>query len=197
MSNSKENQTSKVTDDQIVALYCQRDESAIVQTDLKYGGMLYTIAYNILYDAEDCEECKNDTYFGIWNAIPPSRPTVFSAFISKIMRNIAMARYRDKTRQKRIPSEYTISMEELQNIFSNTKNPEEEYEAKEVGKIISEYVEDLPERQRFIFMERFYFVKTIEQIAKECDVSGATIHREIGKIKEGLKAHLERNGVYL
>ncbi len=197
MGNAKEKQKSKVTDEQIIDLYCDRDENAISETDVKYGGMLFTIAYNILYDNQDCEECKNDTYFGIWNAIPPSRPTMFSAFISKIVRNIAMDRYRDKTRQKRIPSEFTVSLDELHDFLHSENSTEAEYEAKELGKIISEYVQNLTERQRFIFMERFYLGETIEQIAKEYRLGIATVHHEINKIKQGLKAHLERNGVYL
>ncbi len=197
MGNPKDNQQTKITDEQIMDMYCRRDELAIFETDTKYGNMLFTIAYNILYDPLDCEECKNDTYLGIWNAIPPSRPTMFSAFISKIMRNIAVDRYKEKTSQKRIPSELTVSIDELQDFLHSENTPEAEYEAKELGQVISGYVRSLSERKQHIFMERFYFAETIENIAKECGVGVATVHREIGKIKEGLKVHLERNGVYL
>ncbi len=197
MGKSRENHPSKITDEQIVDLYMDRDEKAISETDSKYGSMLYTIAYNILYDPLDCEECKNDTYLGTWNAIPPSRPAMLSAFISKIMRNIAMKKYRDKTRQKRIPSEMTVSIDELHEFLHSEKAPEAEYEAKELGKVISEYVRGLTERQRFVFFARFYLGKTIEQIAKEYGVGLATVHNEINKIKQGLKTHLEGNGVYL
>ncbi len=197
MGKSKENHSSRITDEQIIGLYCDRDEKAISETDIKYGGMLFNIAYNILYDPLDCEECKNDAYLGVWNAIPPTRPTKFSAFISKIMRNIVANRYRDKTRQKRIPSELTVSLEELQEALHSTNSPEVEYDEKELGKVIGEYIKSLTDRQQFIFMERFYFVKTIEQISKEYGIARATIDREISRIKHGLKIHLERNGVYL
>ncbi len=197
MSKTRENHSSKMSDEQIVDLYLARDERAISETDVKYGNMLFSIAYNILHDPLDCEECKNDTYLGTWNSIPPSRPTIFSAFIAKIMRNIAANRCRDKMRQKRISSELTVSIEELEDVLLSTNDVEIEYEAKEAGKIISDYVRGLTERQQFIFIERFYFTKTIEQIAKEYGMAGATIHREITRIKEGLKAHLEENGVEL
>ncbi len=197
MSKSKDVQSSKISDDQIVDLYCNRNEQAIWETDVKYGNMLFTIAYNILYDPQDCEECKNDTYFNTWNAIPPSRPTMFSVFLSKIMRNNAINKYKEKTCQKRIPSELTVSIDELQDFLHSANTVETEYEAKELGKIISEYLRVLTKRQRYIFMERFYFAETIEHISKECGIGVATVHREITKIKQGLKAHLERNGVYL
>ncbi len=197
MSKSKESRSSKMSDEQIMDLYCIRDEQAISETDIKYGGMLFTIAYNILHDSQDCEECKNDTYLGVWNAIPPSRPTVFFAFLSKIMRNIATNRFKEKMSQKRIPSELTISMEELQEALLSASTPDMEYSAKELGKMISEYIRGLTERQRFIFFARFYYAKTMDHIAKEYGTSSATVYREITRIKEGLKTHLERNGVYL
>ncbi len=197
MGTAKDNQASKITDEQIINLYCDRDEDAITHTDTKYGNMLFTIAYNILYDYQDCEECKNDTYFSVWNAIPPSRPTMLSVFLSKIMRNNAINKYKEKTCQKRIPSELTVSIEELQDFLHSENTPETEYEAKELGRIISNYVRSLPKRQRYVFIERFYFAETIEHIAQEHEIGVATVHREIGKIKEGLKIHLERNGVYL
>ncbi len=197
MSKSTKSHASNISDEQIIDLYFDRNEQAISETDNKYGGMLFTIAHNILCDPLDCEECKNDAYLGIWNAIPPSRPAMFSAFISKIMRNVVANRYRDKTRQKRIPSELTVSLEDLGEVLYSENSPEREYEAKELGKVIEKYIQSLTERQRFIFMERFYFVKTIDQIAKEYGIPSATINREISKIKQGLKIHLEENGVYL
>ena len=61
-----------LSDEEIVALYWQREERAIEATDVKYGKYLYTIAYNILRDGLDSEECLNDTYLGTWNSIPPN-----------------------------------------------------------------------------------------------------------------------------
>ncbi len=195
MDKSKGKHSSMISDEQIIDLYCDRNEKAIVETDAKYGNMLFTIAYSMLYDAQDCEECKNDTYLGAWNAIPPTRPTMFSVFLSKIMRNIATNRYKERIRQKRIPSELTVSMEELQEILISAKTPEEEYTSKELGKLISEYLRSLTPRQRIIFFARFYSAETVECISKEYGIARATVYREINEIKRGLKAYLDRNGV--
>lgn len=89
MDKSVEQQKS-FADEQIIDMYWNRDEQAIQETDRKYGNYLFTIAYNIVYDSCDCEECKNDTYLRAWNAIPPTRPNVFLAFITTIIRNIAI-----------------------------------------------------------------------------------------------------------
>ncbi len=186
-----------IADEQIIELYWQRNETAIQKTDVKYGNMLFHIAYGILYDRLDCEECKNDTYLGVWNTIPPTRPTSFSAFISRIMRNIAIDKYKEKTSQKRIPSDLTVSMEELHEFLRDNNTPEAEYAAKELGLLISNYVRGLSDREQYIFIERYFLVSTIESIAKDLGVSPSTVHREIEKIKQGLKNYLEMNGVYV
>ena len=102
-----------LADEAIIELYWKRDERAIEETDLKYRKYLYSIAYNIVHDEPDCEECLNDTSFGVWNRIPPARPNAFAAFIGKIMRNIAVDRYRRNTSAKRSPTELEASLDEF------------------------------------------------------------------------------------
>ena len=197
MEAANERQKTNVSDEQIVELYWVRDEKAIEFTDNKYGQFLYRIAYNILHDRLDCEECQNDTYHGIWNCIPPNRPDVFSVFISKIMRNIATMKYREKTRKKKIPSEMMVCYEDLEDTLHSDASPETEYLAKELGRHINDYLGSLTDRQQYIFVGRFYMGDKLEVIAEELNVNASTVHREIKKIKQGLKSHFERNGIYV
>lgn len=196
MSKHAEQQTV-IADEQIIELYWQREEKAIRETDKKYGQFLFRIAYNILHDRLDCEECQNDTYLGVWNAIPPTRPTVFPAFITQIMRRVAINRYKEKTSKKRIPSELTVSMEDVNAILHSDISVAAEYEAAEVGKLINNYVRSLSERQRYIFIDRFYLAESVETIANDLSISVPTVYREIEKIKQGLKLHLERNDIFI
>lgn len=195
--NKRAEQQAIIADEQIIELYWQREETAIQETDKKYGQFLFRIAYNILHDRLDCEECQNDTYLGVWNAIPPTRPTVFPAFITQIMRRIAINRYKEKTSKKRIPSELTVSMEDVNETLHSDDTVEKEYAAEEVGKIINDYVRELSDRQRYIFIDRFYLAESIETIATDLSISVPTVYREIDKIKQGLKLHLERNDVFI
>ena len=190
-------QNAVIADEQIIELYWQREEEAIQETDKKYGQFLFKIAYNVLHDRLDCEECQNDTYLGVWNAIPPTRPTVFPAFITQIMRRIAINRYKEKTSKKHIPSEYTISMEDIKDTLHSNETVDSEYAAEELGKIISDYVRSLTDRQRYIFIDRFYLAEPVETIAADLSISVSTIYREIENIKQGLKTYLERNEVYV
>lgn len=197
MDKCTEIHTTMIADEQIIELYWQRNEKALHETEGKYGKMLFRIAYNILHDRSDCEECQNDTLLAIWNCIPPTRPVVFSAFISKIMRNIATGKYRDRSRQKRIPAEMTVSLDELSEFLHENDSPEADYVAKEIGKLISEYVRTLSDKQHYIFIGRFYFCERLEFLADELGVNVSTVQRNVENIKVGLKKHLERNGVYI
>ena len=194
---SKRTEQPIIADEQIIELYWQRNENAIQETDKKYGQFLFGIAYNILHDRLDCEECQNDTYLGVWNAIPPTRPIAFPAFITQIMRNIAINRFKEKTSKKRIPSELTVSIEDVNNILHSGDTVAAEYEAEEVGRIINDYVRQLSDRQRYIFIDRFYLAEPVETIANDLSISVPTVYREIDKIKQGLKIHLERNEVFI
>ena len=184
-----------VSDEQIIDMYWQRNQDAIQETDQKYGNLLQNVAYNILYDSLDCEECRNDTYLRIWNLIPNSRPSPFSAFIVRIVRGIAIDRYREKSSTKRIPSQLTISMEDLKNSISSDRSVDEIYEAREIGKMISEYVRTLNDRQQYIFFDRYYMAEPVEKTAADLSISVQTTSREIQKIKQGLKKFLEGKGV--
>lgn len=190
-------QKAFLSDSQIIDLYWKRQENAILETDHKYGQFLFRIAYNILQDKLDCEECQNDTYLKVWNAIPPTRPTEFAAFLVQIMRRIAINRYKEKTCKKRISSELTVAMEDVQNTLHSDDAVGAVYQAREVGKIINDYVKALPNRQRYIFIDRFYLSESVETIAADLKISSATVYREIDKIKQGLKLHLERNDIYI
>ena len=113
------------------------------------------------------------------------------------MRRIAIDRYREKSRQKRIPSQLTVSIEELKQSISSGMPVDEAYEAKEIGRLITQYVEGLSDRQRYIFIDRYYLAEPLEKTAADLSISVRTAYREIEKIKQGLKEYLERNGVYV
>ena len=102
-----------VDDEEIIELYWKRDEQAISQTDKKYRRYLFTIAYNILHDNMDCDECLNDTYLKTWNKIPPTRPRILQLFLSKITRDVSVDKYRENNLTRKIPSELMLSLDEL------------------------------------------------------------------------------------
>ena len=193
MSKTKQEKIT-LPDEEIVALYWKRDERAIEETDIKYRRFLYTIAQNILKDRLDSEECLNDTYLGAWNRIPPAKPDPFQAFIAKIMRNIAIDKYRKKTADKRIQSELSLSLVELDDSISISPSAEETFLIKELARILNNFVLSLEDRKEFIFVCRYYCADKIDTIAAMLKTSPRTIYRELSEIRESLKQLLEQEG---
>lgn len=172
-----------LSDEEIIALFWERDEMAIAETDAKYRRYLFSVAYNILADSEDCEECLNDTYLGAWDAIPPERPRVLRAFLTVIMRRCALNRYNFRSAAKRVPSSMTSSLEELEGVLFDEERTDE---AQALGAIIEAYIRSLSKRRRYVFMSRYYVSKPIDRIAEELGVSRSTVNKDIEAIKSGL-----------
>ena len=185
---------SVMSDEKIVDLYWQRDEQAIKETDIKYKKFLLSVAMNIVHDMCDSEECLNDTYIGAWNAIPPARPVLLQSFLATIMRRAAINRFNANKRQKRIASEFSVSLSDIEDFIADEGAMQAEFEAKELAKTISNYVRSLPDRQMYIFVSRFYIADSLATISKELGCSVSTIKREIEAIKIGLKNQLESEG---
>ena len=187
-------ETATMSDEQIVELYWQRDEQAIKETDIKYKKFLLSVAYNIVHDTCDSEECLNDTYLVTWNRIPPTRPNIFQAFLAKIARNIAVDKYRKESSRRKIESEFSLTLDELRECVSKELSIEEEFALKEMCKILNAFLRDLPDKQEFIFVCRYYFSDKIADIAKMLKISEPTVYRSLAAMRKELKEKLEKGG---
>ncbi|XBX10749.1 sigma factor (plasmid) [Enterocloster clostridioformis] len=120
-------------DDSIVNLYWTRSENAISETSKKYGNYCYSIAYNILGNAEDADESVNDTYLDAWNNIPPHHPSILSTFLGKITRRISIDKWRSRNAKKRGGGEIVLVLDELSDCIPSNQNVEHEVEAAELA----------------------------------------------------------------
>lgn len=191
---SKQTARTPMDDDKIVEMYWERDEKAIEETDFKYKKYLFSIAYNVVYDRLDCEECLNDTYLGAWNAIPPTKPSVLKAFLTTITRRIAIKRYHSNLKQSVIPSEMTVSLSELEDFVAGDGDVDSEFDAERLGRVISDFVRSLSERRQFIFMSRYYVSDPIDTIASDLSLSRSMVNKELAAIRSALKEKLESEG---
>ena len=185
---------SSMSDEEIIALYWQRDENAIRATDAKYRDYLMAIARNIVRDLRDCEECLNDTYLDAWNAIPPKRPTLLQAFLATIMRRTAIDRYRANTRDKRVPTDAIDSFDELEYVIAGGEPPAKMAEAEHLAALISGYVRTLSRRRKYVFMARYFAARSIAEVAEALSCSEATVNRDIARIRDELRTLLEKKG---
>lgn len=194
MSREVREKSLLASDERITALYWARDERAIELTDEKYGGFMFTIAHNILKDPSDSEECKNDAHLHLWNAIPPNRPKVLKAFIAQITRRVAIDRYRSRSAKSVVPSELTSSIDELEECFSDISGVDEAVLAAELANVINSFLKTLSDREKYIFMARFYMCEPAEVIASAMGTTKSNVYKTLTKIKNKLKICLEKEG---
>ena len=185
---------SPLSDEAIIALFYERDESAISESNRKYGHYLLTVAYNILGNDPDCEECLNDTFLNAWNSIPPAKPQSWGAYLTKIIRGIAINRYNRDRRERRIPPEAVDSFSELESVLA-VSDWEREDEAKRIGEVISRYLRGINRKKRYIFMARYYAVHPIGDIAEKLGISESAVKKALAAMKKDLRKELEKEGI--
>ena len=179
-------------DNSIIALYLERNERAIRESDRKYGKYCFSIASSILNNKEDAEECVNDTWLRAWNAIPPDLPDVLSAYLGSITRNLAYDRYRYRRRGKRSGEGMDLIFDELENFLPADSTPEDILEEKELYGLINRFLATLSPRDRDILLCRYYFVKPIEEIAKAQSKSPQYIRIILNRTLKKLKKYLTK-----
>ncbi len=182
-------------DSQIVELYWKRLESAISETAEKYGRYCYRIAYNILTNAEDAEESVNDTYFSTWNALPPQRPDVLSAFLGKITRRISIDRWRRRTAEKRGGSATALVLDELEDCVASGQSVEREAEEHELVEAINTFLSGLSTDARNVFVCRYFFMASIKEICEGFGYSQSKTKSMLSRTRRSLRAYLEKEGL--
>ena len=179
-------------DNKIVDLYFLRDERAIEYTSAKYGKLLHHVAYNILHSEYDSEECVDDTYIKAWNTMPPERPGYLGAFLSKITRNLSINRYNsNKSRGRMLTTEKVF--EEIAECVPDTNLPISDDIA--LRDAINSFLEMLGEIPRKIFVKRYFYMMTVQEISLDMKTSVSNVKVSLMRTREKFKAHLEKAGI--
>lgn len=181
-------------DTAIVSLYWDRDEAAIRETECKYGNYLHKIAFNILNNTEDSHESVNDTYLAAWDSMPPHRPSVLSAYLAKLTRRISIDLFRYRTREKRMGSEYALSLDELEECVSGGNTTEEQVNGKLLADAVGIYLRLLPESTRQAFLGRYYFLDSVKEVAAYCGMTESKCKSLLHRTRLGLREYLQKEG---
>ena len=186
-----------MNDTQIIQLYLDRSETAIQQTSIKYGFYLNQIAFNILRCPEDTEEIVNDTYLAAWNAIPPAVPSVLKHFLSRITRNLAFTRL-DYVTAKRRDMHMVILLSELDDCLPDRRGSAEDiWETKEIGMVLNRFLQTLERTDCRLFLSRYYYSMTIEEIAKRHGMPERTVKYRLSRLRKQLRIYLTKEGVVI
>ena len=185
-----------IEDEKNIELFFEHSEQGIRELDIKYGKVCHKLSNNIVNNRQDAEECVNDAYLGAWNAIPPVRPNPLLSYIVKIVRNISLKIYWRKEAAKR-SGHYTIALEEIEGYIADQKTVEDEIEARELARIIGEFLDTLTLENRVIFMRRYWFADSYKDIAEFMGLSEKNISVRLTRIREKMKQYLIEREVFV
>ena len=184
-------------DNLIISLYFARNESAITETDKKYGSYLSAVAYNILSDREDSKECVNETYFQAWNTIPPHSPQKLKCFLAKITRNLSLNIIDMKNTVKRGNGQLAAALEELEECIPSPQNVEKEIDEKSLTEFLDAFLFSLPKKSRIVFIKKYWYLDSIKDISASTGYSESNIKSILMRTRKKLKKALEQEGVTL
>ncbi|MBQ7700179.1 MAG: RNA polymerase sigma factor [Clostridia bacterium] len=175
-------------DQNIIALFFNRDEAAISESDASYGAKLRRVSYGITGDKRDAEECVNDAYLSVWNSVPPKRPDNLFAYLCETVRRVSLTKYRYNTAKKRRGN--TVSLDdELSETVADTRD-----DTSGLSTLLDRFLSELPEDSRFIFMRRYYYADDIPAISKMTGISKNAISARLMRMRKRLAEILKERG---
>ena len=188
-----------MTDLEIIELYRGRSEDAITQTKKQYGAYCSAVAMRILHNKEDAEECVNDAYLALWNAIPPESPDSIKAFIGGITRNLSVKLYKKRTAKKRGGDETTLLLSELEACVPSAVNVQNEVEVNDLARIIDEFLHSgrVTKQDRIFFVNRYSYGDTVPEIARQFAASESKVKMSLFRTRKKLKIELMKRGITL
>lgn len=179
-------------DTNIIELFFERDEKAILLSSAKYGAYISTIALNILGNSEDAGECLNDTLLKAWNSIPPQRPGNLKSYLGRIARNLAIDRHDMLSAEKRGGGQYDIALDELGECIGSI---DDSLDAGDISKVINSFLEKQETSKRKIFVKRYFYMDSIKAIAKDMRLSESNVKTTLFRLRNDLKEELTKEGI--
>lgn len=184
-----------MNDKNIVRLFFERSQQAITELSQKYGKLCFHIAMNILKCNEDAEECENDTYLKTWESIPPDDPMCLRAYVSRIVRNLALSKYRYNHRQMR-DSHLQVYLSELQDCIPASQDVEASADDT-VNRAIRAFLATQDTTARVLFIQRYFYMESISALSRRFGLKESNISTKLNRTRLKLKQYLERKGVML
>lgn len=182
-------------DEEIINLFFNRSEQAIMELSIKYGNICRKISQNILNNFSDAEECVSDAYLGVWDSIPPKKPNSLLTYICRIVRNLSIKKYHSNTAKKR-NSYYDVALEELEDCIADSATVEDHYTVRELTKSINHFLRTLKKEDRVMFVRRYWFSDSLPEISELFQISNHNVSVRLFRIRKNLHKYLEKEGFF-
>ncbi len=182
-----------IEDSEIIDLFFARSEQAIMELSGKYGFLCRKIAFGILNNELDVQECMNDTYLAVWNTIPPQKPQSLKGYVCSIARNLSITKYHSNSAAKR-NSHYDVALEELADCLSSAVTVEDEFSAMELTRLLDRFLDTLDKDSRIMFLRRYWYSDSISQVAERFHIRNNTAAVRLSRIRDKLRKFLRKEG---
>ena len=182
-------------DEKLLRLLQARDERALKAAEQRYGTLCRTMAYRILGDRQDAEECANDVLMKLWNSIPPAAPRSLTAYVSGITRNHALNLLSAKSTAKHGGKQYDAALDELSPYLKSDEDLEDRLGTIALQDAINRFLDTLPEETSLIFLARYYSMQPIKEIAAAHSSTVGRVQMILKRTKEKLRAFLKEEGL--
>lgn len=186
-----------MTDGEIVKLFWKRNENALELTRTKYGSYCRSIAFNILRNGEDAEECVNDSLLNAWNSIPPNKPRNLRTYMGKLVRNVSINRFEHYSAKKRGGTQTELVLSELECCLPDDSTVAQSVDAEMINECINTFLKKQPKQKRIIFVRRYWYLSSIKEIANEFSMTESKVTSALFRMRKELKEILEKEGVNL
>lgn len=180
-------------DEKIIELYLVRSEQAITETKDCYDAYCNKICSNILKSKQDTEECVNDAYLKLWETIPPQHPRSLKAYLSKIIRNLALDRYEKNHAKKRGSGKTEIIFEEIEEFFAS--GSDELSDSIAIKDAVNRFLGHLNEEERILFVQRYWYFCTVKEIAKMHGIGESKVKMTLKRTRDDLRVYLQKEGI--
>lgn len=184
-------------DEKIIALFWDRSESAIRQTQTKYGRYLLSIANNVLADEQNSLECLNDTLLAAWNSIPPERPLDLKVYLAKVIRNIAVSRWRGQSAAKRGSGQADAVLDEVRAIGGPTNVSDEVTDRMVLSQLLNAFLKSKSKKGRALFIKRYWLFMSIREISESTGISESNVKVILYRMRTELREILIKEGFEL
>ncbi len=184
-------------DKEIIARFFARDEGAVQAAQQRYGAYCAAVAKNILQDPGAAEECVNDAWLKCWQTIPPQRPASLKGYAGRIVRNLALSALRAEKAQKRGGGQAQLALDELSEVVSGGDTPEGALDRQAFRSALDGFFAGLPENHRNLFLRRYWYLDSVEQLAKRFGMSKTQVTTTLHRLRQKLRVHLQQEGFEL
>ena len=128
-----------------------------------------------------------------WETIPPRRPTYLYAYLAKICRFFALGKLDWKAAAKRKTE--VVSLTDEMALCIPDQRKEAEVSGKEIGRAMNEFLGNLNQESRVIFLRRYWFCDTIAEIAERYGISESKVKMRLHRTRPQLADYLNKEGI--